>query len=79
MNENIYIYNHSTGEEIIREMTDQEQAERNAEIAAAIEAKALAKAEAEALRQTKILAYQKLGLTEAEIEALLPTPKLPPH
>ena len=38
-------------------------------------AKEQAKAEADALRQTKILAYQKLGLTEAEIEALLPTSK----
>jgi hypothetical protein len=38
-------------------------------------AKEQAKAEAEAARQTKIAAYGKLGLTEAEIEALLPTPK----
>ena len=38
-------------------------------------AKEQAKAEADALRQTKILAYEKLGLTEAEIEALLPTSK----
>lgn len=38
-------------------------------------AKQKASAEAEATRQTKITAYQKLGLTEAEIEALLPTPK----
>lgn len=38
-------------------------------------AKEQAKAEAEALRQTKITAYGKLGLTEAEIEALLPTPQ----
>ena len=37
-------------------------------------AKEKAKIEAEALRQTKISAYQKLGLTEAEIEALLPAP-----
>jgi hypothetical protein len=36
-----------------------------------------AKAEAEAARQTKISAYEKLGLTEAEIEALMPTPKPP--
>jgi hypothetical protein len=34
-----------------------------------------AKADAEALRQTKINAYQKLGLSEAEIEALVPTPQ----
>ena len=38
-------------------------------------AKEKAKAEAETARQTKIAAYEKLGLTEAEIEALLPTPK----
>lgn len=38
-------------------------------------AKEQAKIDAEAVRQTKIAAYQKLGLTEAEIEALLPTPK----
>jgi len=37
-------------------------------------AKEKAKIEAEALRQTKISAYEKLGLTEAEIEALLPAP-----
>lgn len=37
-------------------------------------AKEKAKIEAEALRQTKISAYQKLGLTKAEIEALLPAP-----
>jgi hypothetical protein len=38
-------------------------------------AKLQAKADAEALRQTKINAYQKLGLSEAEIEALMPTPQ----
>ena len=34
-----------------------------------------ATADAQALRQSKISAYEKLGLTEAEIEALLPTLK----
>jgi len=38
-------------------------------------AKAQAKTDAEALLQSKISAYKKLGLTEAEIEALMPTPK----
>ena len=33
-------------------------------------------AEKEAIRLAKISAYQKLGLTEAEIEVLVPTPKL---
>ena len=37
-------------------------------------AKQLAELQTEQARQTKISAYQKLGLTEAEIEALLPTP-----
>lgn len=37
-------------------------------------AKQLAELQAEQARQTKISAYEKLGLTEAEIEALLPTP-----
>lgn len=37
-------------------------------------AKETAKLEAEQVRATKISAYEKLGLTEAEIEALLPTP-----
>ena len=36
-------------------------------------AKEQSKIEAETARQTKISAYEKLGLTEAEIEALLPT------
>jgi hypothetical protein len=40
----------------------------------AILSKEAAKLEAEQARATKISAYQKLGLTEAEIEALLPTP-----
>ena len=34
-------------------------------------------AEQEIIRQAKISAYQKLGLTEAEIEALLPSLKPP--
>jgi hypothetical protein len=46
-----------------------------AEWATARLAKEQAKADAEALLQSKISAYEKLGLTEAEIEALLPTPK----
>lgn len=37
-------------------------------------AKEAAKSEAEQARATKISAYEKLGLTPAEIEALLPTP-----
>lgn len=75
-NETIQIYDHLTGETIIREMTDEEQAKRDAEIAAYLAEKAAKEAEAAQLRATKISAYQKMGLTEVEIEALLPTPKI---
>lgn len=72
---NIFIYNHNTGEAITREMTDQElehwQADQNARLAEIAERNQ----KQEQLRLTKISAYEKLGLTEAEIEALLPTPK----
>lgn len=54
-----------------------EQDEYNAIIDAWADAKLAkesAKLEAEQVRATKISAYQKLGLTEVEIEALLPTP-----
>ena len=71
----IGIYDHAIGENIAREMTAEEQAQRDAEIEAWQTAKENAKLEAEQLRETKISAYEKLGLTEAEIEALLPTPK----
>lgn len=71
----IGIYNHSTGENIVRDMTVEENAEREAEIAAHLETKAQREIEAQELRTNKISAYQKLGLTEAEIEALLPKPK----
>lgn len=74
-NDNVYIYDHKTGEEIVREMTDEEQAQRDAEVEAATKAKAKAKANAELLRLAKISAYEKLGLTESEIEALLPSAK----
>ena len=74
-NNKIGIYDHATGENIAREMTAEEKAERDAEIKSWKKAKENAKIEAEQLRATKIAAYEKLGLTEAEIEALLPTPK----
>lgn len=74
-NNQIGIYDHITGENIVREMTLEEQAQRDAEIVAWKTNKAEAELEAEQSRETKISAYEKLGLTEAEIEALLPTPK----
>lgn len=57
------------------ELSADEYEAQIAEWADARLAKEQAKAEAEAARQTKISAYEKLGLTEAEIEALMPTSK----
>jgi len=71
----IGIYDHSTGENIVREMTDEEQAQRDTEVEVTRIAKEQAELEAKQLKETKIAAYKKLGLTEAEIEALLPTPQ----
>lgn len=77
MSNHIGIYDHNLGEQLIREMTADEQAKRDAEISAWLEAKAQKELDAQALRQTKIAAYKKLGLSEEEIEALLPAPKAP--
>jgi hypothetical protein len=68
-------FNAETNEQIVRDATPEEIAAREAEIAQYVankETKKLAELE---LRATKIAAYQKLGLTEEEIEALLPTTK----
>lgn len=77
MNDKIGIYDHLTGEYTTVEFTDDEQTKIDAERAAWRIAKDQAKLEAQQLRQTKINAYEKLGLTPAEIEALLPTPAEP--
>ena len=74
MNDLIQIYDHNTGETIVREMSDEEQAERNAEIAAYKVEKQARQDAIEAAWRTKVSAYEKLGLTANEIEALAPTP-----
>jgi hypothetical protein len=71
----IGIYNHTTGENILREMTAEEIAEREANNAAYLLRKADAEKAAIDERALKISAYQKLGLSDQEIEALLPTPE----
>ena len=76
-NDTRYIHNVALNLVESIELTDEEQAQLNAERIAAIEAKEQRKTEQELRRQTKISAYEKLGLTEAEIEALLPTPAEP--
>ena len=70
----IGIYDHSISKEIVREMTAEEKANRDAEVAVFVAQQEQLKAEAKTLYETKVSAYQKLGLTEAEIEALLPAP-----
>jgi cell division protein FtsL len=75
----IQIHDVATGEIINREMTDEEQQQFEAERAMNSEAKRLREEQAAQLRATKISAYQKLGLTAEEIEALLPTPKPKPE
>ena len=74
-NDTYYIHNAEIDEIKIIELTDDQQKALDAERQEAIAANAAAKLKEEQLRLTKISAYEKLGLTEAEIEALLPTPK----
>jgi hypothetical protein len=67
----IGIYNHTTGEEIVREMTDEEQAQRDVEVAAWLsqqEAEEEAQAQAKVKRQDLL---DKLGITEDEAKLLL--------
>lgn len=73
----IGVYDNETGEQTVREMNKKELSQRETEIAQWVAEKAERQAQAQALRAAKISAYQKLGLTDAEIEALLPTPAQP--
>lgn len=69
----IGIYNAETDEQIVRDATPDEVAAREAEIAEYLAHKEAQELAAAQLQATKISAYQKLGLTEAEIEVLIPT------
>lgn len=74
MNDSRYSYNAETGEEVITELTDEEQAELNLQREAAI-AQRQSKLDAVRLSwETKVNAYQKLGLTAEEIAAIAPMP-----
>ena len=75
MTDKIGIYDNTTGEQIIREMTIEEQAERDSQVASWLAEKTAKEQQEAESRANKISAYQKLGLSEAEIEALLPTPQ----
>ena len=70
-NDNVFIYDHETGIETIREMTDAEQAIRNAEVA---EAETVIAAEQAAIVQAeadKAALLAKLGITADEAKLLL--------
>ena len=70
-NDNVYIYDHETGIETIREMTDAEQAERNANVEIA-QAKRLAAQEALLeIATDKATLLAKLGITADEAKLLL--------
>lgn len=69
-NENIYVYDHTTGEEMVREMTDQEQAERDAEVAAGVAKKQAEAVEAETIATLKTEAASKLTALGIDPKAL---------
>ena len=70
-NENIYTYNHESGSETVREMSDAEQAERNADVAAAEAAMAADKAAIAQAATDKAALLAKMGLTADEAKLLL--------
>lgn len=75
MENKITITDATTGETIEREMTTAEAKKHKTMIEDFIKEQTAAKAEFDKLKEIKKSAYTKLGLTEEEIEALLPTPK----
>ncbi len=73
MSNHIGIYNHNLGEQLIREMTDEEQAQRDAEIAiwqAEQQAKADAEAQAAVAKAAAEAKLAALGLTTEDLQAL---------
>ena len=77
----ITITDATTNTTIEREMTNKELAARNAMLEQDALDKAEAEVKAQELKKLKTSAYEKLGLTPEEIEALLPTrrPSLIPN
>jgi|688.fasta_scaffold584219_2 hypothetical protein len=70
-NDNVFIYDHESGLETVREMTDSEQAIRNAEVAAAEAIMAAEKAATEKAATDKEALLAKLGITADEAKLLL--------
>jgi hypothetical protein len=71
MTNKIGIYNHSTGEQNIREMTDKEIAEREADVISFAAQKTAEDAEAEAKAAQRAALLNRLGITEDEAKLLL--------
>ncbi len=74
-NDLIYLHNINTDEIVVTEMTTKEQMERDAQVVAWKAEKKVKQQNAESLWKIKIAAYQKLGLTDNEIEAIAPKPE----
>ena len=70
MNDEIAIYDHITGENVVRQMTQEEQAARNAEVAEAIAAEEAKRAETQAVAQAKADAVDKLTALGIDPKAL---------
>jgi hypothetical protein len=71
----LMIHDAATEEIIVRDLTDEEQAALDASRKEAIAARKKAKADAQAAYELKYGAYEKLGLTVEEINAILPKPE----
>jgi hypothetical protein len=67
----IGIYNGETGENIVRDMTSEEIAEREAEVKAHLEAKAALKLQATEKAEARAALLERLGITADEAALLL--------
>lgn len=70
----LMIHDVANDEILIRELTDDEQMQLDAARKEAIDAKNKAKADAKVAYELKYAAYEKLGLSVEEIQAILPKP-----
>jgi hypothetical protein len=69
-NDSVTIYDHATGETVVLEMTDAEQAIRNDEVAKYTAAKAAKDAETQAVEEAKVKAVTKLTALGIDPKAL---------
>jgi hypothetical protein len=70
-NDSVQIYDHATGETIIRELTNEEQAIRDIEVAAFLAQEAKVTAEIEKAAADKAALLARLGITAEEASLLL--------